>query len=114
MTSDFVMIFIFFWAQWMMPIFFTISGASTYYALGFRSSIQFLKARTVRIMIPLLTVGIFVLSPPQDFIKQVTHGVIPPDFPIIEFILMYVTQNKPFLGRLSQNPQESANFHIHI
>jgi glucan biosynthesis protein C len=52
MTSDFVMIFIFFWAQWMMPIFFTISGASTYYALGFRSPGQFLKARIVRIMSP--------------------------------------------------------------
>ncbi|NIA03007.1 MAG: acyltransferase family protein [Nitrospirae bacterium] len=97
-TSDLVMIFIFFWAQWMMPIFFTISGASTYYALGFRSPMQFLKARTVRIMVPLLTVGIFVLSPPQDFIKQVTHGIIPPDFPIMEFLSNYVTQNRPFLG----------------
>jgi peptidoglycan/LPS O-acetylase OafA/YrhL len=98
MTSELVMIFILFWAQWMMPIFFTISGASTYYALGFRSPGQFLKARIVRIMVPLLTVGIFVLSLPQDFINKVTHGVIPPDFPIMEFLLMYVTQNKPFLG----------------
>lgn len=97
-TSDLVLIFILFWGQWMMPIFFTISGASTYYSLGFRSPVQFLKARIVRIMVPLLTVGIFVLSPPQDYIRQVTHGVIPSDFPFVEFLSDYVTLNKPFLG----------------
>ncbi len=73
-TSEVVDIFIALFAQWMMPIFFTISGAAIYYSLGIRKPDQFIRARINRILIPFLTVGLFVLVPPQEYIKAVTRG----------------------------------------
>ena len=41
--------------QWHMPLLFVLAGASTWFALGFRSSGQYLKERFLRLLIP----GIF-------------------------------------------------------
>ncbi|MEN8702171.1 acyltransferase family protein [Bacillus infantis] len=57
--------------NWIMPVFFAISGISTYYALKKRHSGAFMKERAARLGIPLL-LGIFVLSPPQVYIERVT------------------------------------------
>jgi peptidoglycan/LPS O-acetylase OafA/YrhL len=74
-TSELIIVFIAFFVQWMMPIFFVISGAAIYYTLGFRNPTQFIKARFTRILIPFLTVGVFVLIPPQIYIREVTGGL---------------------------------------
>src|SRR5512143_1296301 len=42
-----------FLADWMMPLIFVISGASTFYALGSRGSGKFIKDRTLRLLVPL-------------------------------------------------------------
>src|SRR5262245_62142481 len=39
--------------MWHMPMLFVISGASTYYALGFRSAGQYVRERFLRLFIPL-------------------------------------------------------------
>lgn len=54
---------------WRMPLLFFISGAGTFYALGVRSSTQYLKERFKRLVIP-LTAGIFILVPVQVYIEK--------------------------------------------
>ncbi len=67
--------------QWIMPLFFVLSGASIYFALRFRTAKQFLQERSIRLLIPLIF-GIFILSSPQVYIERLTnpvHGVAPWD-----------------------------------
>ncbi|WP_257391867.1 acyltransferase family protein [Mesobacillus jeotgali] len=56
--------------NWIMPIFFMLSGMSAYYALKRRDSKSFLKERLLRLGIPLL-LGIFLLSPPQVYVERI-------------------------------------------
>lgn len=67
-------IFIQFFVQWMMPLFFLIAGAAVYYALRFRTARQFIRERSLRLIIPLITVGIFVLAPPQVYLERLSQG----------------------------------------
>lgn len=62
-----------FFVLWIMPIMFVISGASVYYALGKRKSSAFLKARALRLLVPLV-VGIFSHVMWQVYLERVTHG----------------------------------------
>jgi glucans biosynthesis protein C len=65
--------------QWIMPLFFLLSGSSIYFALKSRTSGQFLRERCLRLLIPLLF-GIFILSPPQVYLERFSnpyHGVAP-------------------------------------
>lgn len=57
---------------WRMPLLFFISGVGTYYALGIRSSSQYLKERAKRLVIPLLA-GIFILVPVQVYIEKASQ-----------------------------------------
>jgi glucans biosynthesis protein C len=58
--------------QYIMPVFFAVSGISVYHALQFRRSGTFAKERVLRLMIPLVF-GIFVLSPHQVYIDNVIN-----------------------------------------
>jgi peptidoglycan/LPS O-acetylase OafA/YrhL len=62
-----------FFGQWMMPFFFVLSGASIFYALKQRSAGQFLKERSLRLMLPLVTLGWFILGPPQIWLDRLTN-----------------------------------------
>jgi surface polysaccharide O-acyltransferase-like enzyme len=59
--------------QWIMPIFFVLSGMSSRFALNFRSASQYLTERFKRLVIPLVF-GIFILIPPQVYIERFTNG----------------------------------------
>lgn len=59
---------------WVMPIFFILAGASIYYALRSRTAGGFTKERTLRILIPIIILGIFVIAPPQVYLERLTHG----------------------------------------
>lgn len=61
-------------AQWMMPLFFILSGASIYLALRVRTPQQFLHDRLIRLGVPLL-IGIGVLAPPQVYIERLGNPV---------------------------------------
>ncbi len=63
-----------FFVQWMMPLFFILAGAAVYYALSYRKAGGFIKERSLRILIPLVFVGIFVLAPSQVYLERLTHG----------------------------------------
>lgn len=60
-------------AQWIMPIFFVLSGMSSRFALNFRSAGQFIGERFKRLVIPLVF-GIFILIPPQVYIERFTNN----------------------------------------
>ena len=63
-----------FMSQWIMPLFFLIAGAGTYYALKSRRVRQFVQERTLRLLIPLIF-GMFVIVVPQAYFEAVSHGV---------------------------------------
>ncbi len=65
---------------WMMPLFFIISGASVYFSLKSRNVGRFIKDRILRIAIPLVFIGTFVINPLQIYIKQVFHGHVSGNF----------------------------------
>ena len=60
--------------QWMMPLFFIISGAAVYYSLRSRRAGGFIKERILRILIPLVLIGIFVIAPPQVYLERLMDG----------------------------------------
>jgi hypothetical protein len=57
---------------WAMPLFFLLSGISSYYSLKSRGAVEFLRSRFLRLAVPLIGLGWFVLSPPQVFIERIT------------------------------------------
>jgi len=59
-------------AQFMMPLFFLLSGISTRYALGSRAVRDFLRKRFLRLVVPVMTLGWFIFSPPQVYIEAST------------------------------------------
>lgn len=72
--------------NWIMPLIFVISGASTYYALGKRSGGAFLKDRCLRLLPPLI-VGIFSHAAWQVYLERVSQHQFAGSF--IEFIPHY-------------------------
>ncbi len=62
-----------FLVQWIMPLFFILSGISSHYALGFRKAADYIRGRFKRLMIPLIF-GIFVLAPPQVYFERLSHS----------------------------------------
>jgi glucan biosynthesis protein C len=60
--------------MWVMELFFVLSGVGAWYALRSRSGGQYLWDRVKRLLIPLYTVGLFILMPPQAYFEAVTNG----------------------------------------
>jgi glucan biosynthesis protein C len=61
-------------AVWLMPLFFLVAGFAARYSLRRRTAGQYLVERVKRILIPLYTVGMFVLVVPQNYFDDWTHG----------------------------------------
>jgi len=72
--SFYLSLFVGFLDLWMMPLLFLLSGLGSWYSLKARSSGQYLLERVKRLLIPLYTVGAFILLPPQFYFELVTHG----------------------------------------
>lgn len=85
-TYDGVDLWITFAANWMMPLIFVISGASTFYALGTRGAGKLLKDRAARLLVPLV-VGIFTHAALQVYLERITHGEFRGSF--FAFLLHY-------------------------
>lgn len=58
--------------SWRMPLLFMLSGAGTFFALGKRTSGQYLSERFKRLVIP-LAIGIFTLVPVQVYIEKINQ-----------------------------------------
>jgi glucan biosynthesis protein C len=73
-TTQAVTIFVAFAVQWMMPLFFILSGIGAYHALAHQNWSQFLVSRVKRLVVPLVF-GIFVIIAPwQVYLERVSHG----------------------------------------
>ena len=59
---------------WSMELFFLLSGFGSWFALGNRALLGYLKARFLRLLLPVYTVGIFLLLPPQRWSDLMTNG----------------------------------------
>jgi len=59
---------------WIMPLFFVISGIAVYFSIAKRNVSQFFKDRFMRLMIPFLTIGFFVVLPVNVYYDAVFHG----------------------------------------
>lgn len=66
----------FFIGVWFMPLFFLLAGFASRYSLKSRTGGQYLLERVKRLLIPLYTVGMFILVVPQAYLDGVTHGRI--------------------------------------
>ena len=55
---------------WRMPLLFLVSGVGTYYAIGHRTSWQYLKERFNRLIIPLVF-GFFTLVPLMVYVERI-------------------------------------------
>jgi glucan biosynthesis protein C len=74
-----------FLGQWIMPLFFLIAGAGTYYALRSRRIRQFVQERSLRLLVPLIF-GMVIIVPPQAYYQAVSHGEVPTN----NFLQLYV------------------------
>ena len=64
--------FVLFLGQWIMPLFFILSGISTFFMLNFRKAGAFIKSRFTRLLIPFIF-GTLLLIPPQVYIERVSN-----------------------------------------
>jgi glucan biosynthesis protein C len=62
-----------FMGEWLMPLFFLIAGAATYYALKSRRPGQYVQERALRILVPLIF-GTVVIVAPQAYFEALSHG----------------------------------------
>lgn len=54
---------------WHMPLLFMLSGAGTWFALGFRSGRQYAWERVLRLFVPVVF-GMLVVVPPQHYVER--------------------------------------------
>jgi glucan biosynthesis protein C len=97
-TSMGFTIFITFIAQWLMPLFFILSGLSTYYALRFQSVGRYMRSKFLRLAVPLV-VGMFTHVSYQVYLERLTHGDFSGSF--IEFLPHYFEGGYGFGGNFA-------------
>jgi len=83
-------IFVAFMSPWMMPLFFLIAGAGTYYALSNRGAGQFIRERTLRILIPLIF-GMLVIVVPQAYYQALFRGELTSGYNLFQIYGLYLT-----------------------
>ena len=59
---------------WAIPLFFVLSGAGAWFALKKRTAGTFLIERVRRLLVPLYTVGLFLIVLPQIYFDAYTNG----------------------------------------
>jgi len=67
-------LFVGFCDTWQMPLLMVISGIGSWFALEHRTAGQYLVDRVKRLLVPLYTVGLFILIPAQYYWDRVTKG----------------------------------------
>lgn len=95
--------FVAFCAGWMMPLFFLVSGGSTFFALQHRSGKQYFSERFKRLVIPYV-MGVLILIPPQRYMEALRQAKF--SGPYLDYYLRilkldyfdYISWNFGFLG----------------
>ncbi len=73
--------------NWIMALIFAISGASLFYALDKGGAGKFIKDKVLRLVVPLVTMGMVIFGSWQIYLSRLTHGEFSGSF--IEFIPYY-------------------------
>jgi peptidoglycan/LPS O-acetylase OafA/YrhL len=68
------LIFIGWLDMWFMPLFCLLSGVGSWYALRSRNDGQYVLERVKRILVPLYTVGLFLLLPSQYYFEILSNA----------------------------------------
>jgi hypothetical protein len=98
---------------WIMPLFFVISGIAVYFSLSKRGSIEFVKDRFLRLMIPFLTVGLLGILSVNVYYDTVFHGEYAGDF--LNFYLgPYFKKFFPFTLNFSSTYFANSNQGIYL
>jgi glucan biosynthesis protein C len=71
--------------NWIMALIFAISGASLLYALGKGGAGKFIKDKVLRLVVPLVTMGMVIFGSWQIYLSRLSHGEFSGSF--FEFIL---------------------------
>lgn len=87
---------------WVMELFFLLSGVGTWYSLRSRSARSYIWERVKRLLIPLYTVGLFILLPIQLYFELFTNSSYRDSF--WKFIPSYFS--RVGFPRLSQWPDD--------
>ncbi len=73
--------------NWIMALIFAISGASLFYALGKGGAGKFIKDKVLRLVVPLVTMGMVLLGALQIYLDRLSHGEFSGS--LVEFIPRY-------------------------
>jgi glucan biosynthesis protein C len=73
--------------NWIMALIFVISGASLFYALGRGGVGKFIKDKVLRLVVPLVTMGMVIFGSWQIYLSRLSHGEFSGSF--FEFIPHY-------------------------
>jgi glucans biosynthesis protein C len=65
---------------WVMPLFFLISGMSTFFALRTRSAAAFIRERMLRLLVPLVFGTLVVIVPLQVYLERLQQGAFSGSF----------------------------------
>ena len=87
--SDVVTVIMNAFALWGMPLFFVLAGAASYFALRSRTGRQFLRERSLRLLVPLF-VGFLLFSPLQAYFEALNHRRFVGSF--FQFVPWFVAQ----------------------
>jgi len=74
-------------ANWILALIFAISGASLFYALGKGGVGKFIKDKVLRLLVPLVTMGMVIFGVLQTYLWRLTHGEFSGSF--FQFIPQY-------------------------
>ncbi|MBQ4812411.1 acyltransferase family protein [Pseudoalteromonas luteoviolacea] len=95
-TSELLQNFMLLSNQWRMSLLFFISGIVLAFCHQRMSTWQLIKAKTLRLFVPLLF-GMYVVVAPQMYIEMLDKGLITMSF--FDFWLAYINPNTPLLAQ---------------
>jgi acyltransferase-like protein len=104
--SSGLIVLVVFGTQWGMSLFFFLAGASAWFALGSKTSGQFIGERFKRLIIPFI-VGFILLSPPQAYLFALSQGTYHGSF--FQFLPYFFEHIQ-----ISWNPQWIAAYGYHL
>ncbi|KPK90053.1 MAG: hypothetical protein AMJ94_10430 [Deltaproteobacteria bacterium SM23_61] len=59
---------------WVMPLFFILSGAAVFLSKGTDKKWEFIKSRFLRLLVPLIIIGTFIINPVYVYIERLSSG----------------------------------------
>ena len=72
--STFLSVFRDFSLLWVMPLFFVLSGAAVFLSKGSNKTWEFIKSRFLRLLVPLIFIGTFIINPLYVYIERLSSG----------------------------------------